>query len=497
MLQNSTNIYQLHPTGANINTNNSPALKKITSEKFPLNKPAPVYDSFIQFTNYSTNSKNDLFLKDYIQTYLNRKNITIPAGTKIDIISPRFIDQQLKQKVNDSIFKTFNGYADNFFNLMNLPDKEFQKKINALNVSAQVKQDLNEIHNFLDNYYKIKLTTPDGATYDLNKLNPQQKQELFTQKYSTDQQFTNELIQISNNLKELSRKFSRSELESEILFSSGEASRGFVKKFILGIAALAGIDHFVRPAVVNAVGGSATMAGKSLNKMTEFLAGCDDDVLGSIKDRHQDEVVLGKDRASSILKGTVGLGIATSILASFVYDKSKLGRFLLYSNLTSGGIVFSIAATYKAMMNDFDKNVKNGLIELPKPNMTNWEKFKFKAKTTWNNFKSYDVYLGKVLGVALVTPIALAIFKTGAHKSTNSLTKTMALILVGSVESYIATIVQVFRNNVRKSKIETSKELVVENLAQPQEYDPRHFEVAGTPPAVSISKELKNFVKTF
>lgn len=131
---------------------------------------------------------------------------------------------------------------------------------------------------------------------------------------------------------------------------------------------------------------------------------------------------------------------------------------------------------------------------MPKKSENGLKNLKFKLEKAWDNFKTYDVYLGKVLGFAAVAPVTYLAVKSGTTASKSGVVRALALILMGSVESYVATGIQVLRDTVRKSKIKSSQQYIVENLAYHDRFDPASISIKGTSLGGLFAKDTKNFI---
>lgn len=464
-------------------------------------KNSPFY-RFDRYTRFIRNSHEDQFLKQYLFEHFKRKNIAIPKEIKINVTSPLGLSPDIKEDINHVVFKDFKGFIYDLFKLLSLPKQELDQKVAALKVSPESKQKIYKIYDYIHNYYKIELTLKNKDKINLKKMTDDQKRKIYANYFAEHPEFANEIINISRNMKDLSAKFSLSEISRQTLFASGEAARGAVKEFVIGVLAIIGFDQFLVPPLRKLAESFKPSYGHAVENMTAFIAGFDDDTLGSLKDRHQDDIVLGKDNANKVLTATVIAGIALSLLALkfnpvAAKNQGKLKPAMAYAFLTAAGLFTSTALTFATMFKQVNNNIKNGLLDVPQKAKTGINNFKFKLKTAWNNFSSYDVYLGKVLGFLAVAPTVYIAHKSGALTSNSKLVKALALIMLGSVESYVATTTQLMRDKFRRNQIQSSKEIIVRKLAQPQQYNPTDLRVMDTNSVGQIKRGVGDFVNMF
>jgi hypothetical protein len=458
-------------------------------------KKQNLYNELYTFEKYRINNPKDLFLRDFLLSSLKKKGLKIPEDLKIEIIAPLTFDEEHRYKLKRIVFGHFKGYSSYFFELMNMPEETFKKKVDTFKIPFHLKQELNEIYKYLDGFYKVKLTLPDGTkSYDLTTLTEKDRTEIINKLKPHNPELAEELLNMTTEVKQFAKKFSCSEMERQALYEAGESSRNFIIKLIAGIVALMGIDNYVRPALVAKMG-TETLMGKGVNKITEFVAGCGDDVLGSYKDYFQDEITLGKKNAQNILGLSVLAGVLSSIAVVPLNFNTPLGA-IAYGNGSSGSSIFSNIATFSYMYKNYDDMVAKGIITPEKGKKLNSGKF----KTVLNNYFAYDAYFGKVIGILACTPAAYIAYRSGAFsKQASSLTKTAALTIVGSVESYLTVAIQLLRDNARKAKIQTSSDIIARGDVKSEAYDSRKFQIKqGTKDQLKQSfTAFINFFKTF
>ena len=457
----------------------------------------PVFAEHEIFINYRENNKNDAFIKNVLLSKLQKKNIQIPANTKLEVIAPRSISESMEHTLKLIIFGEFKGYTNYFFEMVSKPKEEFIKEISELKITPEMRSKLVDVYNYLDDFYTLNLTLPgDNKTYNLVSLTNEDKAELLSKATHSNEAFIKEVINQSNELKGFATKFSRSEVERATLFEAGDGSRKFIIKLVAGIAMLIGLDHY-KDYLVNFLGPNTPM-GKAANKITEFVGGSGDDCLGSYKDYFQDEITLGKKTATGILWASMIAGVGSSALAAKV-GLSTLGGAILYGNASSGSSFFSNIATFVLMYKNFDKMVDKGIIKLPEEDRSGAKKFSTRLKTVWNNYQAYDAYFGKILGLIACTPAAIIAFKTGAlaKGKVKPVVYATALTIVGSIESYVAMAVQLLRDNVRKAKMTTAKNIVVKENINSDQYNSRNYKINAKTQASKAVNNFKNFFKTF
>lgn len=467
----------------------------------PLEQGSPYY-RFDRYTRFVRNSQEDMFLKEYLLEHFKRKNIAVPANVKINVTSPLGLRPDIKEDINHVVFKDFKGFIYDLFKLLSLPKEQLDQKVAGLKVSPESKQKIYNIYDYIHNYYKIELTLKNKEKINLKNMTDDQKRMIYAHFFAENPEFAQEIINISRNLKDLSAKFSLSEISRQTLFASGEAARGAVKEFVIGVLAIIGFDQFLVPPLKKLAEGIKPAYGHGVENLTAFIAGFDDDTLGSLKDRHQDDIVLGRSTANKVLSATVVAGVLLSLLALkynpvAAKNQGKIMPAMAYAFLTAAGLFTSTALTFGAMFKKVNHNVQNGLLEVPEKAKKGFNNFMYKLKTTWNNFASYDVYLGKVLGFLAVAPTVLIAHKTGALTTNSKLVKALALILLGSIESYVATATQLMRDKFRKNQIASSKEIIVKKLAQPHVYNPTDLRVMDTNGIGQIKRGVNDFVNMF
>ncbi|MEW5822523.1 MAG: hypothetical protein AB1782_20180 [Cyanobacteriota bacterium] len=465
------------------------------SSSKPLNYDQDIYAKQNSFINYRVNNNKDIFLRNVLISSLREDGVQIPKGVLISVSAPRTITDETKESFRNIIFGQFKGFTNYFFELFSKPENNFKQTVENLKIPTILKEELNSLYNYLDNYYQLKIKLPgDIKNYNILSLSEKDKRELIDKATPENRAFIEKILQESGEIKQLATKFSRSEMERAVLFEAGENSRNFITKLIAGIFLLAGLEHY-KPAMVSALG-PQTSIGKYFNNITEFVGGCGDDCLGSYKDYFQDEVTFGKPIAQKILGLSIFAGIASSAVAAPLGTGTAIGA-ILYGNASSGSSIFSNLATFFLMFKNYDNMVEKGIIEPPENCNKGIKKFIHKLNTTWKNFAAYDAYFGKVIGILACTPAAYIAFKTGAIQSQSKWVKAGALMLVGSIESYITVIIQLLRDNLRKAKIKTSKELISSGKFDVNEYDSRKYEIKGSSKLSQKLKSSINFFKTF
>jgi len=460
------------------------------------------FNKFEDFTLFKKNNKDDLFIKAYLFNTLEKSGIKQPANIKITVISPLYIEEKIKHELHSLIFGDFKGYINYFFELMSEENKDkFVEKISQTRLSQETKNKLVNIYDYMDNFYQVKLSKDDtGKTYNLFNLSNKEGTELLNILNPEEKFFVNKLIEQTDSLKLLTRRFGRSEIERATLNEAGESSKNFIKHLIIGTISLAGLEHF-RPTLVSMVGAS-TPLGRALDKSTEFVGGCGDDVLAGYKDYLQDEVTLGKSTAQKILLGGTLTGIITSGYAASIGVSSMIGS-VIFANASSGSSIFSNLCAFCLLYKNFDKMIATGIIKPQKENMTKFEKFRYALKTAWKNYSAYDAYLGKVLGLAACTPVAVAVFKAGlfsskfASPSKNAFAKALGLMILGSIESYIPMIVQYCGDNIRKAKMQSSKDQIVSGKAKPEQYNSRKYYIKGQSSWKNLGQLTRNFLNSY
>lgn len=501
------------PTGLATLPKDHPLLKLQAAPK------QPVFQDLVSFNQFTLNSKDSLFLKKYLDKHLESKGVQKPAGVDVNISSPRAIPDDIKHAIHDVAFKQFHGHLHTVFELLKQPDETFHPKVDALKVPQETKEKLTKLHDFLDNYYWVELDLPNGEKLELTNTKPEIKEQKLKEHFPNDQQFVNEVMAASENLEILSRKFGVSEFEKATMEEGAHAAKHAVKEFGIGVGAIVVGDQILEH-LAKRMGGSAEHI---VEYALGVVAGFDDDSLGGYTtDYKNDNNTFGKDRAESMRRWSVLAGVAASLTAPFFappklaegaahkakeatnfvgktinsikqFSKNNPGKgAVVYGLLTSMGLVASMVGSYGMLVKDTQKNIDSGLLDVPKGCEKGLKKNLFVMNESLKNFAANDTFLGKVIGFATVPFVAIGAQRAGMFNK-SGIVNALGFILVGSVESYVKTGVQILRSNWRDMQIRTSKEIVTDTLAHPNKFNERNPSVDGHAGIQNISRNMKNF----
>lgn len=438
--------------------------------------------------SYVKDNKNDIFLRDYLLKVIAQKGIKKSDGIRIDVYAPD-IEENPNHGFSELAYGPFSGYVEDFFALMHDDKKTFQNRLKLIKNNKEVAAKLDNLYNYLDNYYKLELTLKSsGKSYNLLNLSEEGKKELMDTASSEEKPFVEEAIKNIPKLNNLAFKFSRAEVKRKTLSVAGEDSRDFITTLLVGIGASFLLDNFLKTPMINLVGGEETLIGNKLSKITEFVTGVGDDTLACIKDYKQDKVSIGEPAATAAFVSSEVLALGAGF---FVLDKFPIQTMkgaIGYSIVSSIGSIWSNLFAF-GLMQKRQKGMKdNGLI-VTKKNESSVAK-------TWKNYIAYDAYIGKVIGILSCVPIAMFAQKKGylaknGKDFVKPLLSSVWLVLIGSGETLITSLIQAARDIYRKSKIDTSKEMIMKDVDKAESFNLDDYTVKGT----SFLDYQENFIK--
>lgn len=473
---------------------NKPKFNQLQSFGLSNNEKTPAKQDEANFNiSYVQNSKNDIFLKDYLINKVAKKGISPPSSIGLNVYAPD-IEKTPNQGFREIVFGPYDSYVDDFFTLMNQDKTTFDQRVKSFKCDKKTTEKISGLYDYLDNYYKLELTLKNSKKpYNLLKLSEKDKKELLNEATAEEKPFVTEALANAAELKTLAFKFSRSEVERKTLSIAGEGSRDFIIALVLGMFGLFGLDK-LKPGIINALGGETTTLGKKFGIVTEFVGGVGDDVLASGKDYYQDKVTMGKPVALGVLLSSIGMAVGAGY---FVMDRFKINTLkgaIGFSIVSSIGSIWANACAF-GFMHHHQKDMKDkGFID----NNEN----KSKISKTWKNHLAYDAYFGKVIGILSCIPVAIFASKKGYLAKEGSdfkrpLLAAFWLSLIGSGETLVTCIVQACRDTSRKSKIDASKDFIVSNPDKDYEYDGRKKKVSDASTMYYQKRFLSNATHAF
>ncbi|MEI7474495.1 MAG: hypothetical protein WCK67_06910 [bacterium] len=452
--------------------------------------------------NYQKNQQNDIFLKDYLLKQITKSGVKVPSSINLDVCAPGVDDKKSKDEFAKVVFGPYHGFIDDFFELMAEEKPQFEQRVKNMKTDEGLKNSLTSIHNFLDNYYKLEITVSGSKKpYNLLHLTEEDKKELNTIAKPDEKAFIDEALKHTQDTKKLAAKFSRSEMERKTLSEAGEGSKDFIKTLIAGTAFTFLLDQN-NEKIVDALSKKSTKLANLMNGSATLITGVGDDALASIKDYQQDKVTLGKPMARGILASSLALAYgAGSILDKYKEKMDSRTAAVIYSIVSSVGSIWSNICAFGIMQSKQKEMKESGLIN-PNDKQNSFAK-------TFKNYVAYDAYFGKIIGILACIPVAIIAQKAGLLKQkvvisesgektikfVHNIGGSIALNLIGSGETLITSIVQAFRDTLRKASIDSAKTNVSNNPDKASTYNAREFNIEGVSKTSQTVDSLKLFTK--
>ncbi len=214
--------------------------------------------------DYDVNTKDNLFLKEYILGKAEAEGIKVPEGMKINISTYNTSNQrdlysgnpaklingiqseqywnrsksveelcdehnytaEQKEKImelyrfHDVRVNIFKARIKDMFALLSKDRQTVQQKVSKMDITEEQKNEIIQVKDFLDKYYKIEADL-NGKTYNLLNLSNEDKEEL--QKISPE--FLKFAEKMQPELKKQSAYFAQKEMQGEELSDAGQTSR--------------------------------------------------------------------------------------------------------------------------------------------------------------------------------------------------------------------------------------------------------------------------------
>ena len=301
----------------------------------------------------AVNSKNNLFLKDYIIGKAKQQGIDIPKEIEIKISSPEKLSDDDVKLLNYVRREIYGSRVNDMFNLLNKELEEVEHKVSGMKISQDDKDRILKLKKVLDEYYKIELEFQDKKANVL-KLEKESLSEI--ENFSPS--FAEFIEKEQNDLKKKTRKFAQGEMEAVVLSEAAESSKKFVPTLlsILALSAGYGISKsvydahcekknltefmknvretsrkkitFVNPLtdIKEKLASTKGSKWKSLLALGGIIAitlgGSIDDISGCIKDYKQDKDNFGKKKALPLAIFSGVIGFLTSFLVSSTMDNA-------------------------------------------------------------------------------------------------------------------------------------------------------------------------------
>lgn len=473
---------------------------------------------------YKTNSKNNVFLKQYLEGKALQQGVNLPKGFNIRISSPDEFSKEYKQLLRDVRTDIYGARVHDMFNLLVQDKDAVSKRVTDMKISDEDKEKIIKLKEMFDSYYKVEAEY-QGKNFNLLNLTEKDLEEM--------KQISPELAEFmkkeSTELKKHTTEFAKKEIKSEELSEAGFWSRvgapvvmgimgiglyrGFAetKQKVKASKDLAGllkeqkeIYKAGKPGFVNPIkafgsafkgakgkGIAAVLLGGSVlgSYLWKTLLGSLDDLSGCVKDAVQDTDNFGFGKAMAIAVPSAAAGvlssafIAPTIDAHIEYNCAEkllrkhgelpklkgLNKYLSMGRkgLIGAGLGVIIAAcssgsSWASMAGTRFLFGKNG-DDLVKKNIITEEENSSKAAN--DNMMEYEAYYGKWDGIAKGDPTIGSIGGgLGLFTSTNPYVQNLSFGLQGCSETLTACGVQLAGNKVRESALDKDKKALVESV---------------------------------
>lgn len=224
--------------------------------------------------DYVTNTKDNIFLKEYFEGSAMVEGVTIPAGMEIkvsnykgekyrDILSgslTKAIPGIMSEKYWDDFLNTFKSNSKDksiedycrekglnaeetekvmelyrfhdvrvnvfkarikdMFTLLSKDKEEIVARVDKMKIPDEQKQEILQVKDFLDKYYRVEAEY-DGKTYNLLNLSKEEKDEL----KEISPEFLQFAEKMSPELRKQSAYFAQKEMQSDELADAGQTSK--------------------------------------------------------------------------------------------------------------------------------------------------------------------------------------------------------------------------------------------------------------------------------
>ena len=473
----------------------------------PYSKNISVNRNNTCFLGGTKNNSKNIFLKKYIEKSIGN----IPNEVKINIYSPEKISKEDAQLLRDVRIQTYKARVNDMFNLLENSDQYVSKRIEEMDISQKEKENLSQLKNKYNNYYKIEIETPNKK-YDLLNLDENDKKELNA--------ISPELVKFSEDKKEhitdIKNHFATAEIKKEVLADSGQSSRYGAYALVPVLLALGAKAIWEQKSIAKEIANNAEQylqeqkeilkagnplktylnkggwkkylndmkggnAGKWFSVLALAFAGSWDDDLGAVKDYFQDRDNFGNKKALAIAIPSMVIGTLTSFVIAPIMDNmisfnrakayvvkhlpesiskgNKQSKLAFIAGNTLLGIIFSAfcsGSSWTSEILTYLQLKKNKQALLDKKVLNNEEEQK---TSTYKNFSSYEAYSGKLKGILEADPLSGAIFGgAGWLTSANPYINAAATTVCGCIETITASIKQFTKDGERKHDIEKEKE---------------------------------------
>lgn len=473
-----------------------------------------------KFDNYSSNTEQNIFLKEYLEAKAKKSGIKIPDGLEIKISSPEKFSDEYKELARYVRTKIYGARLKDMLNLMVLDETTVKSRVEQMKLSDEDKEKILQLKGLFDSYYKIE------ANYNgknINLLNPNEEDKSALKDINPS--FAKFIEEENAELKKHTVNFAQKEASADELSEAGFLSRvgAPIVMSILGLSLYRGVKEtrqtakaakdmtkflaeqkaiynagkplFVNPikafgqAIKSAKGGkAAAIAGTGIlaSYLWKTLIGSLDDLAGAAKDAVQDADNFGVGTSALINIPAAAVGVLSSAFIAPTIDAhisyncaekhllkngilpkvkglkniARLGRKGLVG--AALGIVIAACSSGSSWASMLGTRIKFGTNgnKLEEKNIITKEENTSKNAT--DNMMQYEAYYGKWDGIAKGDPTIGAIGGgLGFFTSTNPYVQNISFGLQGCSETLTACGVQLAGNAVRENKLNKEKEALV------------------------------------
>ena len=259
---------------------------KVKNQKNEEKKETIDFSSESRTSNdYDVNTKDNIFLKEYIEGKAAAEGVKIPAikistfntsnqrdlysgnalkgiaGIQsekywVDFLSgndnsvEEFCDKkgytaEQKEKImelhrfHDVRVNIFKARIKDMFALLSKERDEVEKRVAKMNITDEQKTEIMQVKDFLDKYYKVEAEL-NGKTYNLLNLTKQEKNEL--QKSAPE--FLEFIQKMQPELRKQTAYFAQKEMQSEELSDAGQSSRAIAWPLMVALVIGIGKGYF-------------------------------------------------------------------------------------------------------------------------------------------------------------------------------------------------------------------------------------------------------------
>jgi hypothetical protein len=331
---------------------------------------------------YSMNSEQNLFLKQYIEQKAQKNGVEI----NVNVSSPKEYSKEFRELLTYVRTNIYGACVNHMFDLLDKEPSEALKIIENAKISQEDKDKLLELKALYDQYYNVNLMH-NGKAYNLLEISENEIAAL----EQSEPEVANFIKENKDDIKNQAIKFTRKELEKIELAEAGKNSKDFVPTLlgILGFSTAIGLGktayenykikkdwsgYIAEQRVlkhrkitvqnpfkeisskIKGAKGKWQVAAALMGIVGMTLMGSFDDLSGCFKDYKQDKDNFGKKRAG-ILAGLSALwGITTSFLIAPTVD-------------TNAEINRARKVVNKEILNKVKANGRMGLLKAVRRNM--------------------------------------------------------------------------------------------------------------------------------